>query len=215
VSEPELMHSTRSGLVYRYLNENSKHAPFVILLHGLGGDENSMWVLESSLPKDGVKVAPRALFKMIGDGYSWVEPHLQGWPTAIDFEPAVNALKNLVDELEIEIGLKRKELILMGFSQGAALAFTAASDPQMRPRAVIAAAAFLPKGDFTNLRGVPIFWGHGSRDEWIPIERARSEAMLLKELGAQLQFCESDVEHKLGLECLNGLSDWLEGLFAS
>ncbi len=215
MGEPKLEHSINSGLVYRYRDGRGDLGPSMILLHGLGGDENSMWILEQSLPKGGVKIAPRALFPMAGNGYSWVKQTLHGWPTAKDFDLAVTALKNLVDELQVKAGLKREEMFLMGFSQGAALAFTAAADPELRPKAVIAAAGFLPKGHFTNLSGLPVFWGHGSRDEWVPIERARSEALLLRDFGAQVRFCETDVGHKLGMECLNGLSGWMKGLLGS
>jgi phospholipase/carboxylesterase len=215
MGEPKLGYSSRSGLVYRYRNGNGDSGPTIILLHGLGGDENSMWILEQSLPTVGLKIAPRALYQMDGNGYSWVENRLQGWPTAMDFESSVEAINNLVVELEAEAALNREELFLMGFSQGAALAFTAAADPRLQPKAVIAAAGFLPKGHFSEFSGLPIFWGHGSRDEWVPIERARSDAILLRDFGAKIHFCETDVGHKLGTECLNGLQDWMEGLLGS
>jgi phospholipase/carboxylesterase len=215
VSEPKLKQNSRSGLIYRYREGVGNHGPPVILLHGLGGDENSMWVLEHGLLQGGLIIAPRALFGTAGNGYSWVNGPLQGWPTRTDFASAVKVLIYLVDELEAEAGLRREELFLMGFSQGAALAFAAAADPQLRPKAIIAAAGFLPKGDFTNLKGLSIFWGHGSQDEWIPIERARSDAFLLRDFGADIRFCETDVRHKLGLECLDGLKDWMEGVLGS
>jgi predicted esterase len=85
----------------------------------------------------------------------------------------------------------------------------------LRPKAIIAAAGFLPKGDFTDLRGLPIFWGHGTRDEWIPIEKARGDAMILRDFKADIRFCETDVGHKLGLECLDGLDGWIEDVLSS
>jgi phospholipase/carboxylesterase len=215
VSEPKLKENSRSGLIYRYRDSSDNHGPPVILLHGLGGDENSMWVLEYGLLPGGLIVAPRALYETDGNGYSWVKGPLQGWPTRTDFAQAVTALIRFVDELEAETGLRREELFLMGFSQGAALAFAAATDPALRPKAIIAAAGFLPMGDFTNLKDLPIFWGHGFRDEWIPIEKARSDAKLLRDFGADVKFCETDVKHKLGLECLEGLKDWMEGILES
>jgi phospholipase/carboxylesterase len=184
----------------------------VIMLHGLGGDENSMWVLEHALPSGVSIVTPRAPFQTGERNFSWVDNALHGWPRKEDFLPAVEALKGLINELEIEIGLVQDDLMLMGFSQGAALAFATADDPEISPKAVIAAATFLPAGDFSNLEGLPIFWGHGVRDEWISIERARRGSQALKDVGAQVHFCETDVGHKLGVECLNGLQGWIERL---
>jgi predicted esterase len=100
----------------------------------------------------------------------------------------------------------------MGFSQGAALAFSAAADKRISPKAVVAAAAFLPEGDFSDLEGIPVFWGHGSRDEWISIERARQGFLQLQHSGASVHFCETDVGHKMGVECLGGLRTWLQAI---
>jgi predicted esterase len=100
----------------------------------------------------------------------------------------------------------------MGFSQGAALAFVAAADPSITTKAVVAAAAFLPEGDLSELKDIPIFWGHGSKDEWISIERARQDSLKLQEIGAKIDFCETEVGHKMGVECLNGLKGWLQRL---
>jgi phospholipase/carboxylesterase len=177
------------------------------MLHGLGGNEHSMWALDSALPGDALIVSPRGLFPMGAESNSWVIPSLTGWPTVHDFESSVRALVQMTKELEAEASLDRENLILMGFSQGAALAFTAA--PELAPAALIAAAGFIPQGDLPGLHGLPVFWGHGSFDEWIPITRARKEVKVLLELGAEVDFCETDVGHKLGLECLQGLRKWL------
>jgi phospholipase/carboxylesterase len=190
--------------------EEGETSRSVIMLHGLGGDENAMWVLAPALPQSRMMIAPRGLFALSENSFGWVKQTLKGWPTARDFQASVGALKELIKELEKKDGFKREEMFLMGFSQGAALAFSAATDPDLRPKAIISAAGFLPKGDFTSLEGLPIFWGHGSKDEWVPIEKARSEALLLRDFGVKVRFCEADVGHKVGLECLNGLSEWME-----
>jgi phospholipase/carboxylesterase len=215
VSDLKLASSPQSGLVYRYREGDDEHCPPVLMLHGLGGDENSMWILEKGLLSGGMIVAPRAKFKLNENGYSWVKGPLNRWPTKEDFSPAVTALKGLVRELVSEAGLKRDELFLMGFSQGAALAFSAAADPYLRPKAIITAAGFLPQGDFMNLSGLPIFWGHGSKDEWIPIEQARSDAILLRDFGADIRFCETNVGHKLSMECIDGLRNWMEEVWTA
>jgi phospholipase/carboxylesterase len=215
VSELKIASNPQSGLVYRYREGKNDHHPPVLMLHGLSGDENSMWILEKGLLNGGLIVAPRAKFKRVENGYSWIKGPLDRLPTQEDFFPAVQALKDLVRELVSEKGLKREELFLMGFSQGAGLAFSAAVDPYLRPKAIIVAAGFLPKGDYVNLKGIPIFWGHGSKDERIPIEQARSDANLLRDFGADIHFCETNVAHKLSMECLNGLRSWMEDIWTS
>jgi phospholipase/carboxylesterase len=210
MNETAVEFDSKSELVYRYQKVEDGTSLSVIMLHGLGGDENAMWVLVKALPKVSWIVAPRGLFPLSKSSFSWVSQTLSGWPTAQDFQASIGALKTLVEELEDRDGFFREHVVFMGFSQGAALAFSAATDPELRPKAIISAAGFLPKGDFTNLEDLPVFWGHGSRDEWIPIEKARSEANLLRDFGVRIRFCEADVAHKLGIECLNGLKTWME-----
>lgn len=196
-----------SGLTYQIRVPEGKPSVSVIMLHGLGGNELSMWALDSALPGDALIVSPRGLYPLEVESNSWVIPSLTGWPTVNDFEPAVRALEQMVRKLGTDSSFDRENLVLMGFSQGAALAFSAVS--KLAPIAMIAAAGFVPKGKIVDLKGLPIFWGHGSFDEWIPISRARQEAELLLGLGAEVDFCETDVGHKLGLECLQGLRKWL------
>ena len=43
----------------------------MILLHGLGGNEDVMWVLETALPPGGLVAAPRGTFPSVAGGYSW------------------------------------------------------------------------------------------------------------------------------------------------
>jgi phospholipase/carboxylesterase len=208
--EPRVELTSKSGLLYRIREGQIDGGFTVIMLHGLGGDENSMWVLENALPRGGIIVTPRGLFPIGERSFSWVDDTLKGWPTKADFQPAVEALSRLIAELELELGMNQEDLILMGFSQGAALALTAAADPAISPKAVVAAATFLPEGDYSDLKDVPIFWGHGSKDQWISIERARQGFERLQSIEARVHFCETDVGHKMGVECLKGLKGWLQ-----
>jgi phospholipase/carboxylesterase len=212
MDDPRLELMSKSGLVYRYREATHVNAHLFIMLHGLSGDENAMWDLEHLYPVDGFIVAPRGLFPL-GDGkYSWVKEPLQGWPSTDDFMSAIAALKALIGELQDRFAIKNDPPVFMGFSQGAALAFGVASDSTIRLQAIIAVAGFVPEGEYSELNGLPIFWGHGLKDQWIPIERARRDARLLKDAGAEVHLCEADVGHKLGVECLQGLGGWVRGL---
>lgn len=55
-----------SHLIYR-VKRGSPDAPLIIMLHGLGGDENVMWIFERALPKHATVIAPRAPI--------WIEPN--------------------------------------------------------------------------------------------------------------------------------------------
>ncbi|NIM93969.1 MAG: hypothetical protein GTO18_09695 [Anaerolineales bacterium] len=198
------------GLTALLRESMDPHATSFILLHGLGGDERSMWVLEHAIPAGSFIAAPRGLHELDVGGYSWVDPDIDSWPDLDDFHSSIKELEDFVIGLNTVDGFNRERLVYMGFSQGAALAFAAASESAIRPAAVVAAAGFLPRGELNNLEGLRVFWGHGTLDDQVPISRARLDAERLWGMGIELHFCETEVGHKLGLECMRGLRKWFQ-----
>lgn len=212
MDEPRLA-GGEGGLIYRWRAARPDDPP-VILLHGRTGDESVMWVVAEALPSKGLMVAPRAPFPSAEGGYSWEEPLPPGRPSFDEFGPAVAAVGALLDRLEVERGLDRSRMILVGFSQGAGLAFAVARDERMRPQGVVALAGFLPEGDVSHLGRIPIFWGHGTLDRLVPIGQARADVARLRQIGASVQLCEADVEHRVGVECMRGLKQWWQARFS-
>ncbi len=210
MNSPPLKGETKGGLTYLSRAVDGKPTASIVMLHGLGGNETSMWAFENAVPKDAFVVTPRALFPLETESYSWTPPRLSGWASLEDFRPSVQAVEKMLEGLEGEAQFDRNRLVLMGFSQGAALAFAIATQSELKPVAMIVASGFIPKGDLTGLRDISVFWGHGSHDEWIPIARAKRQAKRLTDMGLSVNFCETSVGHKLGLECLEGLREWLK-----
>jgi phospholipase/carboxylesterase len=55
------------------------------------------------------------------------------------------------------------------------------------------------------LQGKPVFIAHGTQDDLVPVDRARSAAAILEKAGAQVTLCEDEVGHKLSLGCFQSL----------
>ena len=199
----------QAPLAFRLRLPKDNNAAPTVMLHGLGGDENAMWALESALPRAGLVVAPRAPHEQRQGGYLW-NPSIHAWPPLVsEFAEGIALLEGLLGYLEEEYEFQRERMVLMGFSNGTAMSFAAAMTPISPPPAgIIAISGHLPEGDLSPLKGIPVYWGHGSRDAFIPIDIARSDAERLRNEGVPVTFCEADVGHKLGAECLNNLRSW-------
>lgn len=187
--------------------------PVILMLHGWTGDENSMWIFADRLPKSALLIAPRGLYPSVRGGFSWVQDRGR-WPQIDDFKPAARALWEFVTPENFPAA-DLNRLYLVGFSMGAALAFSMAlSDPQ-RVRAVAALSGFLPDGAEAlagekPLKHKPVFLAHGARDELVPVERARQAVELLKQAEAEVDYCEDDVGHRLSVACFRSLGMFFE-----
>jgi phospholipase/carboxylesterase len=187
--------------------------PPIVMLHGLGGDEQAIWELEPALPSGGLIAAPRAPYLHSTGGYGWL-PQLGAWPPNLEeFAESVRMLESFLTFLVRSHRLDRRRLVLFGFSQGGAMAFAAAMSGEaglsVPPAAIAVGSGHLPQGDLSSLHGLPVFWGHGARDPLIPVTVARKDVERLRAAGAQVQYCEADVAHKLASACLRELKQWI------
>jgi phospholipase/carboxylesterase len=207
-SEESTFVEYRQGIIIR--QTSALPTLLVIMLHGWSGDERAMWVFENVLPPSSMAVSIRGIFPVKNGGYQWTDESPSIDLDTTKFDDASTFLRTVRDDLVAELKDSIK-VVLMGFSQGAALAFASAVD--LKPEGIVAIAGFLPDGDIKHLSSVPIFWGHGIRDDHVPISRAREDVARLRKAGAKVAFCEVDVGHKLGVECAQGLEQWLKLTF--
>jgi phospholipase/carboxylesterase len=187
--------------------------PVILLLHGWTGDENSMWVFSSRMPKNAFLIAPRGLFLSRPGGYGWHPDLKNAIPWVDDFRPAMDALQEILTPACFPMA-DFSNLSIVGFSQGAALAYSMALLFPNRVCKIVGLSGFLPEGAEAlarnrPLQGKPVFVAHGRQDDLVSITRARESVDLLEQAGAQVSYCEDDVGHKLSLACFKGLEAFL------
>lgn len=189
--------------------ESDKPNKLLLLLHGWTGDENSMWIFASRLPQDYLIISPRGIYNTPLGGYGWQENAVKGWPKAEDFQDAIDAVLDLISSLE----LPDARFDLMGFSQGAALAFVIALQYPQRVGKLAGLSGFLPDGLESQIATTPfrekkVFVAHGRMDEMVPIGKAREVVQALRNAGAEVVYCEEDIGHKLSPGCFRGMGEY-------
>ena len=190
----------------------------LLLIHGLTGDENSMWLFTRDLPNNYWMIAPRAPHNAEPYGYSWrtVHPGTFGRPSFEQLLPAAEALIQLIDEYQTSAKLDAgRSIDVVGFSQGAAMSSVLAFLYPQRIRKVGILAGFVPSGveeyiPNRPLDGKKIFVTHGTKDETVPVDRARASMEILERAGAEITYCEDEVGHKVSLNCVRALRSYLE-----
>ena len=200
----------------RVRESSDPQSRLLLMIHGLTGDENSMWVFGQKMPSRYWLVLPRAPYTVESGGYSW-RPSFQasefGRPTLEQLRVGAEGLIGLVDEYAVSAGIDASTFDLIGFSQGAAMSNVLAFLFPERIRKVGILAGFVPQGleAFVSKRplaGKPFFVAHGTRDEMVKIDRARESIATLEEAGARVTYCEDDVGHKVSANCLRALKDF-------
>jgi phospholipase/carboxylesterase len=204
-----------------------KPSRLLVLIHGLTGDENSMWVFVRNFPDDYWIIAPRGPYSAENHdgGYSW-------WPKQAGFDgtiedsyesialevlrPVTNDLISLIDAYTAKNNIQASQFDLIGFSQGGILANTLSILYPERTCRTGILASFIPANAETilqegALKDKPFFVSHGRLDEKVRVEHARRSIEMLDRAGAQVTYCEDEVGHKVSAHCLRAL----EKFFAS
>lgn len=153
----------------------------LVLLHGLGADEQDLLPLGGELGLDDAVVSLRAPLAW-GPGFAWAEVREDPTRRTGSMRPGAEAVLAWLDSAQEAFG-RPDEVRLLGFSQGGALALTLLRLEPRRFSAAVVLAGFLPEDeeDDAGLEAVrpPVFWGRGDADPVIPAAAvARTAAWL-------------------------------------
>jgi phospholipase/carboxylesterase len=160
----------------------------LIMLHGRGASANSILSLASSLPlPDTAIIAPQAA-QNSWYPYSFMAP-------AEDNEPALSSALAVIDQVVNDIvtqGIQKKNIYILGFSQGACLTLEYVARHGDTYGGVIAFTGGLIgeelnttpySGDFA---GTPILITTGDPDPHVPLSRVEESVAQLKAMNANV-----------------------------
>ena len=192
-----------------------KNFPTIIAMHGRGADENDLApVLLALEVPDLLLVTPRAPFSFPYGGNAWYSFGQEGVPDPQNFRTSIRLLQKFIEEVEVGYPVDPKRLILLGFSQGAMMAYaTALVNPSMF-RGIAALSGYMDHRSSlpfqpSNLAGFPVFISHGLNDTIIPIRFGREAAKLLTDAGANVTYREYLMGHEISEETIQDLKRWI------
>lgn len=191
-------------------NSNKKQNDLFVLIHGWLGNEKSMSIFSTAIPQSSTIIYPRGNTKINNDQYGWVD--INNAPS--DFnnygEAATILYKAMIDLLQLyQLDDPDKKINLIGFSQGAAIcAVLSLLYPDLFNKIALL-AGFLPKNSPNdinkNLSSNQYYIAHGTDDQLVPFSKSTELRDYLLQRNAKVQFCEEDIGHKVGKNCLRNL----------
>jgi phospholipase/carboxylesterase len=205
----------------------------VIWLHGLGADGNDFApiVPELQLPKSaGVRfIFPHAahMAVTINGGYhmpAWYDIlSLDGRQREID-EAGIIATRHRIRALitrENARGIATDRIVIAGFSQGGAIAYTLGLTHQQRLAGIMALSTYIPapdllKAEFNPInRDTPIFAGHGLQDDVVVLPMGIDAKNQVQHLGCDVEWHTYPMAHSVCVEEIRDIGLWLTGLIGS
>ncbi|MEQ1570052.1 MAG: alpha/beta fold hydrolase [Myxococcota bacterium] len=197
----------------------------VIWLHGLGASGNDFSPLVPHLQLPTVRFvfphAPESAVT-INAGYvmpSWYDIRSLDHEHPDREDPAgvqrsAEAVRALIAR-EVERGVPEHRIVLAGFSQGAAMAlYTGARHPR-RLAGWIALSGYLVLERALDVelteaaRGTPVFVGHGTRDEVVPIAGGREAHRRLAAAGVAAEWHDWPIGHEVSGEEVRAVARFL------
>ncbi len=185
--------------------------PAIIMIHGWLGNENVMSIFDRVVPPGMLVVSPRAPFQVGDDHYEW---YSRDAGDERPFAAGLDALREFVASLPRSYPVDPTRVLLMGFSQGAALSYALLLSQPQQARGAVGLAGFLPGPAREwlapgRLTGKAVFIAHGRQDETVPVARAQEARDALRAAGADVTYQEYDTGHKVNARGTAALKQWL------
>jgi phospholipase/carboxylesterase len=197
----------------------SERPPLLVLLHGIGADEQDLLPVADALDPRLRAVSLRAPYEVDPMGYGWYALDWSAAPPAPDLAQAERSLAELaaaVPELARRAGAEPGRTFLFGFSQGATMALALALTRPELVRGVILhsgrtlqgiARRAAPAERLAHLDALVL---HGVHDDVLPVERGRETRDLLAPLlGRRLEYREHEAGHFVTRESIADAAGWI------
>jgi predicted esterase len=183
----------------------------ILLLHGWTGDENSMSFFTRSLPTNCWLVSPRGPLISPAGGYAWGIASKGERP---DINKFIAHSDGLMERLPIWVPdfTPGTRLDLIGFSQGAAMAYTlclSGAPVKVAPLAGYLPSGFREKSANRDFSGLQLYISHNTDDGMLPIEESLKARDLFTSQGADVKFSEGKGGHKMNATAMRELNAFM------
>ncbi len=210
-------------LIYKVREASVKtaHPGLVIMLHGLGSNEDDMFGLAAYLPKEMVVISARAPIALAGNSFAWYKVDRSNGKFVYDAAEAERArvvISQFIDAVSKKYKVDTKRIFLLGFSQGAIMSYSVALAEPEKVKGIMALSgrlmseSRLKTGSPDKLKQLHAFIAHGTDDEILPVTDSREAAAFCKTKGVQVLMKEYPMKHQINEQEMADLLRWLNEL---
>lgn len=191
-------------------------APLLILLHGLGSNENDLFSFAPHLDSRFRILSVRAPRAYAYGGFAWFDILFDQALPRPDVQQMGEARQTFLSFLqEVNEVYRPSRLYLAGFSQGAIMSYLTGLTHPALVSGVLAMSGYviktpdLPIVANEALKGLTIFATHGINDRVLPVFLGRSTQQYLNSLQLNATYREYPMGHEVSQACFEDCRQWL------
>ncbi len=193
----------------------SRSAPpaLLIAMHGYGQSCKRFIRNFSALAEHNfLVVAPQAINQFYWErgkvGFTWLTKFMREQTLSDTFDYFERVLR----AVERDFVFDRERVFLMGFSNGAAMAFRLGASGLVKPAGIVACCGDLPADvadRLSDLERFPVLIAHGKEDSMVRLDKAREAEAALRSSGFETETLFFDGGHEMGPAELDRILNWL------
>ncbi|MCW7488438.1 alpha/beta hydrolase [Leptospira meyeri] len=196
-----------------------ENPPLLLLLHGVGSNEEDLFSLSNYLPESLLVVSVRGPLILGTGSYGWYEVLFTTGQPKINLEQEAESRKLLLQFLEYlktNYQFDESNVWIGGFSQGAIMSYSIGLLHPEKVKGIIALSGRLLEENKIQVKvsekvlDKKIFISHGTNDRVLSVEYARSVKGYLESIGLHPHYQEYEEGHSINREMLKDLIQWLE-----
>ena len=212
--------TSSDSMVLQYLVREAKvtsqKRKAIILLHGVGSNEQDLFNFCNQLPDDFLVISPRGQFTLGAGRYAWYNVDFSTGKPIFNTEQEASSqevIKKFVSQVRKKYDVE--EMYLGGFSQGAIMSYSVALTNPTEIKGIVSLSGRLLNEirplviKNTDVQQLKVFIAHGIQDNTLPIQYAREAKLYLENLGVQLSYHEYHIGHQINEKVIEDINVWL------
>ena len=190
--------------------------PVLFLMHGYGNNEKQFNRLIEELNNKYLIVSMRAPFNFMVIKNRWYEYSISDGDTLSNqaqIDMSTKRIIKTIEHIEEEYNIDEKKIFIGGFSQGAIMSYKLALLYPNKFGGIIIHSARLPVEysvkELNLYKNLNILIIHGSEDSGLSTKWAYQGKALFEKLGANTDYYEAKIGHKMNKEPYGKIKQWL------
>ncbi len=216
----QLNTETKSGIKYlaKTPAKIAADSKLIILLHGVGSNEQDLFSLSGKLGSNNVVVSARAPLTLSENSFAWYHLDFKTGEPVINYaeeQSSEKLLAQFIDALAAKYKIPASKVFLIGFSQGSIMSYQMALHYPAKIKGIgVLSGRVLEetKEQYKNAKGVEkvnIFIAHGQNDQVLPIKHAAEARKFLDAHHLVAEYHEYQMKHEICAKELDDVVSWL------